>query len=49
VEIAHKYVRDAIPHAEEDHYFKDDISKAVELLQSRSMVEEVERKLVELK
>lgn len=49
VEIAHKYVRDAIPHAEEDHYFKDDISKAVELLQSRSMVEEVEGQLVKLK
>ena len=49
VEIAHEFVRDAIPHAEEDHYFKDDISKAVELLQSRSMVEEVERKLEKLK
>ncbi|MDZ7680966.1 MAG: aromatic amino acid lyase [Fodinibius sp.] len=31
VEIAHSFVRDAIPHAEEDHYFKDDIAKAVEL------------------
>jgi histidine ammonia-lyase len=48
VEIAHKFVRDAIPHAEEDHYFKDDISKAVELLQSRSMVEEVEKELTQL-
>ncbi|MGM0545573.1 MAG: histidine ammonia-lyase [Bacteroidota bacterium] len=48
VEIAHQFVRDAIPHADEDHYFKDDISKAVELLQNRSMVKEVENELVEL-
>lgn len=48
VEIAHKFVRDAIPHADTDHYFKDDISKAVELLQNRSMVKEVEKKLTEL-
>ena len=45
VEIAHNFVRDAIPHAEEDHYFKDDIAQAVALLQDRSMVEEVESKL----
>jgi histidine ammonia-lyase len=48
VEIAHKFVRDAIPHATTDHYFKDDINKAVELLQNRSMVEEVEKALVEM-
>ncbi|WP_445664127.1 histidine ammonia-lyase [Fodinibius sp. AD559] len=48
VEIAHKFIRDAIPHADEDHYFKDDISKAVELLQNRNMVEEVEKKLTKL-
>jgi len=45
VEIAHNFVRDAIPHAEEDHYFKDDIAQAVALLQDRSMVQEVESKL----
>jgi histidine ammonia-lyase len=44
VEIAHEFVRDAIPHATTDHYFKDDINKAVELLQNNSMVEEVEQK-----
>lgn len=43
VEIAHDYVREAIPHANEDHYFKDDISKAVELLQERSLVGQVEK------
>lgn len=48
VEIAHKFVRNAIPHATTDHYFKDDINKAVDLLQNRSMVEEVENELVEL-
>ncbi len=45
VEITHEYIRDAIPHATTDHYFKDDISKAVELLQSRNMVQEVEQEL----
>lgn len=45
VEVAHEYIRDAIPHATTDHYFKDDISKAVELLQSRNMVQEVEQEL----
>jgi histidine ammonia-lyase len=48
VEIAHEFVRDAIPHATTDHYFKDDISKAVQLLQDRSMVTEVEQKLCAL-
>ncbi len=41
-------IRDAIPHADTDHYFKDDISKAVELLQNRTMVKEVEKQLAEL-
>lgn len=49
VELAHEFIRDAIPHADEDHYFKDDISKAVELLQDRSMVKEVEEKFMKLK
>lgn len=48
VDIAHEFVRDAIPHATTDHYFKDDINQAVELLQSRTMVEQVEKELVEL-
>lgn len=45
VDIAHNFVRDAIPHATTDHYFKDDINKAVELLQDRSMLREVEEQL----
>ena len=48
VEIAHKFVRDAIPHATTDHYFKDDINNAVQLLQNRSMVEKVESELTSL-
>ncbi|MDX1617761.1 MAG: histidine ammonia-lyase [Balneolaceae bacterium] len=45
VEIAHECVRSVIPHASTDHYFKDDINKAVERLQNRSMVEMVEEEL----
>lgn len=48
VEIAHEFVRDAIPHATTDHYFKDDINNAVQLLQNRSMVEKVESELTSL-
>src|SRR5699024_8162822 len=29
VEVAHEFIRDNIHHAEADHYFKDDIQKAV--------------------
>lgn len=48
VEIAHEFIRDVIPHANTDHYFKDDINQAVELLQSRQLIKEVEEKLTEL-
>lgn len=41
VEIAHEVVREQIPHATEDHYFKDDISKAVELLRGKEILERV--------
>jgi len=49
VEIAHKFIRNAVPHADEDHYFKEDISKAVKLLQNRSIIKKVEKELVKLK
>ncbi len=45
VERAHEFVRAAIPHASEDHYFKDDINIAVKLLQEREMVAQVEKEL----
>jgi histidine ammonia-lyase len=48
VEIAHAFVRDEIPHATTDHYFKDDINKAVELVKNRSMVNKVENELTSL-
>lgn len=48
VEIAHKFIRDVIPHASEDHYFKDDINKGVQILQERSMVETLEKELKSL-
>ncbi len=41
VEIAHEYIRKQIPHAVEDQYFKDDISKAVELIRSREMFKKI--------
>ncbi len=42
VEIAHKLVREAIPHATGDHFFKDDINNAMELIRSREVVNGVE-------
>jgi len=42
VELAHQVIRDSIPHATEDQYFKDDIRNAVELLRSREMLEKAE-------
>ncbi|MDR9366118.1 MAG: histidine ammonia-lyase [Balneolaceae bacterium] len=39
VEKAHQVIREAIPHATEDHYFKDDISKAVDLIRQRKLIE----------
>jgi histidine ammonia-lyase len=38
VEKAYQIVREAIPHATEDHYFKDDINKAVELIHQRKLI-----------
>lgn len=48
VEIAHRFVREAIPHAETDHYFKDDINKGVTLIQDRKLVSMVEQQLMKL-
>ena len=48
VEIAHEYIRKRIPHATEDQYFKDDISKAVNLIRDRGMVNEVEKNVSKL-
>lgn len=45
VDIAHSYVRDEIPHASTDHYFKDDINKAAQLLKNRSLVKLMEQEM----
>lgn len=42
VEIVHQLVRQTIPHATEDHYFKDDINKVIELLQRWDMIQLLE-------
>jgi histidine ammonia-lyase len=45
VEIAHDVVRQEIPHATTDHYFRDEIEKAVSLLQHHSLTDEVEKSI----
>ncbi len=49
VEIAHQHIRSVIPHATEDHYFKDDISQAVGLVTDRELIKQVEDKLGEIR
>jgi histidine ammonia-lyase len=41
VEIAHKYIRKEIEHANEDHYFKKDLDKIMTIVQSKEFVEAV--------
>lgn len=43
VEKAHQIIRDAIPHATEDHYFKDDITKAAELIHQRKLIKNLDK------
>ena len=43
VDVAHKHIRDVIPHADTDHFFKDDISRSLELLKEGSLLEAVEK------
>lgn len=38
VEKAHQIIREAIPHATEDHYFKDDINRAIQLIHDRELI-----------
>jgi histidine ammonia-lyase len=42
VELAHQVIRNSIPHATEDQYFKDDIRQAVDLLRGEEMLEKAE-------
>ena len=48
VELAHNHVRDLIPHATTDHYFRDEIEKAVALIRERALVEHVEGEAISL-
>ena len=41
-EVAHQFIRKTIPHAVEDHYFKDDINKAIQLIRNREIITKVE-------
>lgn len=38
VDKAHRYIREHISHAEEDHYFKDEINRATELISDRELL-----------
>ena len=42
VEEAHSYIRSVIQHAIEDHFFKDEISLAVDIIKNREIVRKVE-------
>ncbi len=46
VKIAHDYIREIIPHAEKDYYFRDEIGKSVALIQDRSLINQVEEHLI---
>ncbi len=45
VELAHECVRELIPHAETDHYFKDEIETALNLVRGEKVLDTVEREL----
>jgi histidine ammonia-lyase len=45
VELAHQVIRDSIPHATEDQYFKDDIRQAVDLLRGTEMLDKAESEI----
>ncbi len=48
VEQAHKVIREKIPHATEDHYFKDDISKAIELVRGQEIMTRLKKLNLEI-
>jgi histidine ammonia-lyase len=45
VELAHQVIRNSIPHATEDQYFKDDIRQAVDLLRGTEMLDMAESEI----
>lgn len=44
VEEAHGYIREHIAHADEDHFFKDEINQAVQLLNDKKLLDHLELK-----
>jgi histidine ammonia-lyase len=42
VKSAHKYIRKHIPHAQEDHFFRDEINLAVQLLSDKKLLQYLE-------
>lgn len=48
VDIAHQFIRSEITHATEDHFFKDEINKASEIVSGRDLVEEIEQNSISL-
>lgn len=48
VEEAHRFVRSAIPHAERDHYFQEDLNNSRELVRSSGLIEAAEEAVGEL-
>ncbi len=49
VDVAHQYVRDHVPHREEDHFYSEDIGRCLELIQSTELVDSVADGLVALR
>lgn len=41
VALAHKYIREQIPHAQEDHFFRDEINIAVNLLSDTELMDQL--------
>lgn len=42
VEKAHRFIREFVPHATKDHYFKDDIMKTTEAMRQKNFVHNLE-------
>jgi histidine ammonia-lyase len=45
VELAHEFVRSMIPHAEEDHYFKDELTRCLDFVRNKELLTSVEHEI----
>lgn len=48
VEEVHRFVRRAIPHAERDHYFQEDLNNSRELIRNPGLIETAQEAVGEL-